>query len=508
MDAPAADTSSSATIAPLAVVDIGSNSVRLVVYEGGKRSPAALFNEKALCGLGRSLAQTGRLSEDAVQSTLVALRRFRTIADRFACPVVHAFATAAARDAENGADFIARAEAALGTSIAVLTGSQEAELAAAGIVSGFYQADGFSGDLGGGSLELIEISQGSYADGVTLPLGGLRLIGETRGNLTDAGEVIDRHLATIGWLDRGRGRPFYAVGGTWRAFARLHMAETRYPLRVVHGYRVKREDALKFAYLMDHLPAMALDGMDELSRERRETVPYGAVLLERIVKRLQPSEVIFSASGVREGLLYTLLSEAERARDPLLAACHDLAAQRSRSVAHAYELIHWTDDLITKSALDETAGERRLRHAACLLSDIKWRAHPEYRAELAQSIIAHGTFTGIDHPGRMFLALSVYFRHAGPSDAALDPRLIDMLDKRTQKRARLIGAAIRAAHMISVGMPGALPETKLQIKDKRITLVVPDSLMTLDGDRLQRRFRVLAGLLDSEFKLKSARSWL
>ncbi|RMF02032.1 MAG: Ppx/GppA family phosphatase, partial [Alphaproteobacteria bacterium] len=290
---------------PVAVIDIGSNSVRLVVYESAKRSPAPLYNEKVLCGLGRSLGSTGRLDEEGVRRALRALRRFRALAEQLGADGLNIIATAAAREAENGDEFIARAEEICGCEIAVLSGRMEANLAAQGLIAGNHTVNGLAADLGGGSLEIMDIRDQKLAGGVTLPLGGLRLIDLSGGSLKKARKIIDEALAGIDWLPQGEGRPFYGIGGTWRAFARLHMAQTDYPLSVMDGYRISYDEAVDFARLLDHLSPSSLEGISEISKSRRETVPYGALLLERLLLRIRPTAFIISAFGVREGVLYS-----------------------------------------------------------------------------------------------------------------------------------------------------------------------------------------------------------
>ena len=267
---------------PVAVVDIGSNSVRLIVYENAGRAPAPLFNEKVLCGLGRTIATTGKLAPDAIKRALRALRRFRALIEQLGAGHVEVIATAAAREAANGPDFIAQAERILDRKITLLSGTQEAELAALGIVSGFHAADGFAGDLGGGSLELIDVRGGRLSDAATLPLGGLRLIDASGGNLRKAREIVDAELAKVEWVEKGRGRDFYAIGGTWRALARLHMTQTNYPLSVMHNYKIPADEALKFAALLDHR-------VDNVSLvPRRHLLAYELEDFRRLVVRHAP----------------------------------------------------------------------------------------------------------------------------------------------------------------------------------------------------------------------------
>ncbi len=494
---------------PIGVIDVGSNSVRLVVYDGAVRAPTPIFNEKVLCGLGRTIASSGQLGREPVERALGALSRFRAVTRVLKVKNLKAFATAAVREASDGPDFIARAEAVCGTRIQILTGEMEAQLAAQGIRMGFVDPDGVAGDLGGGSLELIDLQGQTLSHASTLPLGGLRLIDQTGGRVDDAVKITDQAIEKIDWMDSGRGRPFYAVGGTWRALAKLHMEQMQYPLRIMQGYSIPTREAIQFCEGVRRSKKIgALQGIEEVARARRESLPYGALVMERFLKRLQPSNVVFSVYGVREGLLFGLLPPHERAKDPLISFCEDFARRRSRSLAHALELCDWTDQLFDKGGADETLAERRLRHAACLLSDIGWRVHPDYRGEQCLDKIAHAGMSGIDHPGRIFVGLAVYFRHAGADKDGSDglpQRLLTRIDRRTLKRARIVGGALRTAHMMSIGMPGVIDETRLSFRAEKLVLTLPRSYAELDGERLRRRFQVLAELMGRAAEIRIAR---
>jgi exopolyphosphatase/guanosine-5'-triphosphate,3'-diphosphate pyrophosphatase len=491
---------------PIGVVDIGSNSVRLVVYEGAVRSPTPIFNEKVLCGLGRQVGSTGHLGKESIDCALEALRRFKAIARILGVKNIWAIATAACRDATDGPDFIARGERALGARIQVLSGQREAELAANGIMMGFRSPDGFAGDLGGGSLEIIEVKSEVLRQSVTLPLGGLRLLDSSGGRVDDAIDIADDQIGRVPWLGNGRSRAFYAVGGTWRAIAKLHMQRTDYPLRVMHGYTMPADEAIDFCEEIRKARKLsAMPGIEDIARPRREVLPYGALVLERLLKKLEPSAVHFSVFGIREGLVYSLLSEAERQKDPLISFCLEYARLRSRSSEHARELCTWTDALFEPPGPKETEEERRLRHAACLLSDISWRAHPDYRGEQSLILIAHAALGGIDHQGRVFMALASYFRHTGTGgdpdtegSEELSERLKAIVPKKLYRRARIIGAAIRAAHMLSIGRPGIIDETPLSYERNKLVLTLPRAYAALDGERLRRRFAALAELLERE----------
>ena len=502
------DRGRSGELEPIGVIDIGSNSVRLVVYEGAVRSPTPLFNEKVLCGLGRTIGSSRQLGRESIDRAIGALTRFRSVTRILGVKNVRAIATAAVREADNGNDFIARAEKALAMPVQILSGEREAELAANGVMMGFDRPDGIAGDLGGGSLELIDLTPEARGNAVTLPLGSLRLIDAAGGRVDKSLEIADHHLASVPWLSQGEGRTVYAVGGTWRALAKLHMETNDYPLRVMHGYRLPADAVIRFCESIRKAKKLAdLKGIAEISRARREVLPFGALTLERLLRRTKSKDVVFSVFGIREGLLYSLMSPAERRQDPLLSFAEDYAHLRSRSAEHARELCAWTDALFSGPGPKESDDEKRLRHAACLLSDIGWRAHPDYRGEQSLNVIAHAALGGIEHEGRIFLALAVYFRHVGPDEEGemrdeLSARLKAVITKRTLRRARIVGAAIRTAHMVSIGRPGIIDETPLSYEGSKLVFSLPPQYQELDGERLARRFSTLAKLLDRQAEIR------
>src|SRR5437016_5606280 len=429
----------------VAVIDIGSNSVRLVVYETMARSLVTIFNEKALCGLGREVQSTGLLAEDAVAKALTALRRFRALCRIQQVGRVFAIATAACRDAKNGPDFIAKAERICGASIEILSGPREAKLSALGVVSGIHDPDGIVGDLGGGSLELIDVQKNRIHSGVTLPLGSLALQDLSHKSLKRAERIVRNDLSGVAQLKAGHGRTFYAVGGTWRALARIHIVQSGYPLRVMHGYSIPAADALDFARRLRQLAAAnMLADIEIIADARRPLLTYAALVLEYIIRVAKPKTIVFSTFGVREGLLYSMLPQAERSEDGLICAAQTLNELLSRSARHAEELLDWTDRLVRVVKLRETEEDRRLRHVACLLSDVGWRVHPDHRGEETLSLITNGNFGAVTHQGRVFVALSVFYRYAGLSEQNEPPAVIrELLTPAMVERARVLGAAFQ-----------------------------------------------------------------
>ena len=488
---------------PVAVVDIGSNSVRLVIYEGNRRSLTVLFNEKVLSGLGKGLAQTNRLDIKAVDSAIAALRRFRKICAQANVVEVHPIATAAAREAQNGPDFIAAAEEAIGCPITILSGADEARYAAEGVLAGFHAPDGLAGDLGGGSLEIVDIHDGAFEGGLTLPLGGLRLRDLSGGDVEKAQAIADSHISSCALREQGTGRPFFAVGGTWRNLAKLHMEQTKYPLHVMHGYELDADAIDDFLDNVIKSDADKLPGIAAVSKSRRALLAYGAVALKSVIRHMKPSKIVMSALGVREGYLFSLLSNEERAKDPLIESARELSILRSRSPAHALEMVDWSRRTLEAFGIEETPDEERLREAACLLADIGWRAHPDYRGKQALSIIAHAAFPAVDHQGRAYLGLTNFYRHEGSFEQAHLPEIERLVENRLLGRARILASLFRVTYLLTASMPGVLNDIKWA-QDPRggVTLVIPQHLAALIGERPDGRLQQFAKIVEKTLRME------
>lgn len=356
---------------PVAVVDIGSNSVRLVVYESQSRAPATVHNEKAICSIGRDMVTTGRLHAQGMEMALEVLARFKILSDGLQVNIREAVATAAARDADNGQDFIRKAEAAWGAPIRVLAGEEEARLAAEGVLAGIPDADGLAADLGGGSLDMVTVRGGRMGDAHTLPYGPLRLMDLAKGGANKARAIVDEGLAKIPGLKALEKRTLYAVGGIWRSVARVDMDQHSYPLHVLQHYVIPRSRCLRLCELLSQQSRKSLEMLKSVSKRRAEMLPYGAIVLERLLMATRMDEVVISAYGLREGILHERLSPEERDKDPLLEFAAAANERQSRSPAHAPEMFQWLSPIFP----EESAELRRIRQAACLFSDIGWRLH-------------------------------------------------------------------------------------------------------------------------------------
>jgi exopolyphosphatase / guanosine-5'-triphosphate,3'-diphosphate pyrophosphatase len=474
---------------PVAVVDIGSNSVRLVIYESETRAAATLHNEKSICGIGRDMVTTGRLHGEGCAMALEALARFRMLADGLNVTVREAVATAAARDASNGAEFVRRAEAAWGAPVRVLSGEDEARIAAEGVIAGIPDANGLVADLGGGSLDMVGVKAGKPGEAYSLPFGPLRLMDSAKGDADKARKIVDEGLASLD-LRGMKDRSLYAVGGIWRSFARVDMEAINYPLHVLQEYEIPRNRALRLCKVLAGLSRKSVEKMKVVSRRRAESLPYGAIVLERLLQACDLKSVTISAYGLREGLLYARLPPDERAQDPLLEFAEGMNARQARFAGHADEMFAWMTPLFA----DETAEMRRVRRAVCLFSDIAWRRHPDDRALGVFNQVLTAPFAGADHRVRALIATSVFHRHSGDEDFPREIANAELLNADDEARALRIGLACRLAFALSGSSVGALPRYALRVTPGKIALDVPRRDEAIAGEPVQKRLGGLAAM--------------
>jgi exopolyphosphatase/guanosine-5'-triphosphate,3'-diphosphate pyrophosphatase len=471
-----------------AVVDLGSNSVRLVVYEGLGRNPVAVFNEKAVLRLGRGLQSTGRLNAEGMELAFTVLHRYHAVARAMRADPIEVLATAAVRDAANGPEFVAAlGERLPGVAIRVLSGPEEAECSALGVLCGIPDADGILADIGGGSLELVRITGGGHAGARTLGLGVIRLSERAGGDIDRARALVDADLAAVPWLAEAEGRDLYLVGGAWRALARVHMAQLAYPLQMVHQYAIGREEARELATMIAGAGRRALERLPGIPRRRIEDLPFAAVVLRRLLRAASLRRVVFSASGLREGWYLRRVSGDVRAEDPLLAAARHYAHFLGRDPALPPALIAWTAPLFP----DEAPDAARLRAAACWMSDLGSHDHPEFRAEQAFLRVFRQPGIGLDHHARAFLALAVALRYEADPDTPFLRPARALLDVAGAHRAEVLGMALRLAYTLSAGTPDLLAGTSLRPEGGRP-----------EGGRLVLRLDEMRGVFGGESVLR------
>ena len=473
---------------PFAVIDIGSNSVRLVVYDDLSRAPFPRFNEKSMCRLAEGIAETGRLAEDGFRCTVEATRRFRAIADAMGVARIDVLATEATRRASNGQALVSTILKEAGLKVRILSGAEEATYAALGVVSGFFRPTGLVADLGGGSLELAEAHDDRTGDRwASLPLGALPVQALMAKEGDKAKDRIDALLCTQ--LSPALAKPvFYAVGGGWRAFAKVHMAATNPPVRVVHGYTVGARQARTLARELWQTPRSKVAKLPGVPARRSMTLPAAALVLDRVLKYFKPEHVVFSALGVREGWLFEQLPIEERYFDPLVEGAQSFGIPQARIADFAPALVRWTDDLFA----DESARDLRLRVAACALSDIAWRDHPDVRATESFRRLIPFPFIGLDHSERVFLATAIHARYTLGDENVPPSPAIKLLSARTRRNARILGRAMLLGYRVSGGVPEILQSTRLRILPDRVLLEVSKAGRVPDSEVVNSRLQLLA----------------
>ncbi len=476
------------------VIDIGSNSIRLVVYRDESRVPAMLFNEKVMAGLGAGVAADGRLHPQACEVALAALARFAAVARAMGVGRLRAVATAAVRQASNGAPFIAAIRRRAGLSVEVIDGETEARASALGVIAAMPGADGVVGDLGGGSVELVRVRGGEAHQRVSLPVGSLKLAALHSSGRAGLRRAIARALDQVDWLADGRGRPFYMVGGSWRALAQLHMAVTGHPLPVVHGYVMPASAPERLIRTIARMDERTLRAVPGLSQARIPALPGAAALLAAVVERLGASAAIASAWGLREGLLYMDMPPHIQREDPLLAA----AAEEGRALARFPDagaaLARWTDALFHA----DPPEWRRIRRAACLLSDVGWNANPDFRAERALDIALHGPWVGITHGERAMLGAALFACFGGDEAISAAAGWRRLAAPEALARARAWGLALRLGQRLGGGSARVLGGSRLELADGRLLLALPPGEEALAGASVNRRLRALAAALGAE----------
>lgn len=476
-----------------AVIDIGSNSVRLVVYRLEGRAIWTVFNEKVLAGLGRDLSKTRRLSPEGVIQTLQALKRFRAVLEAVKPAETFAVATAAAREAIDGPDFIRRVREEAGFTVRVLSGEEEAHYAAVGVLAGAPDAEGVVGDLGGASLELVRLNPTGAGQGVTLPLGPFSLAGPNGGSF-DAERVRRLSRERIAPVAADfRTDTFHAVGGAWRNLALLHMRLSGYPLHVVHQYQIDAQEALQAARLVAHQSKSSLERIEGMSKKRSETLPYAAVVLETLIERLQLKRIEISAFGVREGLLFEAMPPRVRSLDPLIEGCAALGARQGVADELGPALDAWITPAFRTLPALFGARDGVLAAAACRLSDLGARLHPDHRADLVFEQVLRAPIAGLGHAERCFLAVAAHARHATnfhPPELATLERLLTPVQL---KRARALGATIRLACDLSGRSPSLLAHSKLTLDRHHLILTAePDFADILLGELTSKRAHTAA----------------
>ena len=493
---PLFDDPSARALSRVGVVDVGSNSVRMVVFDGAARSPAYFYNEKVMCGLGKGLAESGRLNPQGRVRAMAALTRFALLAKGMGIETLTVVATAATREAADGPEFQAEVLAKTGLKLWVIDGGEEARLSAQGVLLGWPEATGIVCDIGGNSMELARIGGGKVGKRVSTPLGPFRLqqvSADPAKRAVHIGKILQNAQAEL----KSEGERIYLVGGSWRVIARLDMDRRAYPLTVLHEYRMTTKGMLETLDWIATADLAVLRARTGTSSERMELVPLACEVLREIIRMLKPSEIDVSAYGIREGLLYEQMPEQLRARDPLIEAARMAEKSFARIPGFGKNLYEFLQPLF----VDATPERLRLIKAACLLHDTTWRAHPDYRAEACFDNATRANLGGLDHPGRVFLGLALLHRYKNSHSGSRMENLFRLLTEDELKDAEVLGKAMRFGAMFAVGDPGLAARLHWAPKTKMLQLDLTADGEGLFGEVAQARFTSLAQSLKATTKL-------
>ncbi len=478
------------------VVDVGSNSVRMVVFDGAARSPAYFYNEKVMCELGAGLSETGHLNPLGRERAMAALQRFQRIAEDLGLPGLHVVATAAVREAKDGPEFCQDVKAKTGLHVAVIDGQEEARLSAQGVMLGWPGAYGLICDIGGSSMELAEIGGGEVGRRVTSALGPLKLRDVKGGRRARKAHIKSTMEELHSQMGQQRDRLFL-VGGSWRAFARLDMLRRGYPLNVLHEYRMTTKqvrETIKFIDAKDHDKLRSQAGV---SSSRMALIPYAMDVLARLIRTFKPKDIAISSYGIREGLLYEQMSQEQRDRDPLIEASRFSEAKDARLPGMGRTLFDFVMPLF-KSA---PATQVRLIKAACLLHDVSWRAHPDYRAEVCFDYVTRANLGGLKHSERVFIGLALQHRYRNKREGNRFAPLYELLDEKGQKQAEILGKAMRFGAMLCMDSDAHVGKLRFYPKKRELDLVLPKSVQPLFNEVAESRLNSLANALKSEVRV-------
>ncbi|MCY4153121.1 MAG: Ppx/GppA family phosphatase [Aestuariivita sp.] len=486
-------------LARVGVVDVGSNSVRLVVFNGAARSPAYFFNEKIMCALGEGLAETGILNQEGRVRALAAIKRFQLLAEGMELPALTAIATAAIRDAQDGDQFCQQVKKETGLLLRVVSGEEEARLSAQGVLLGWPGSFGLVCDIGGSSMELAEIREGEVGRRATSNLGPLKLRdlkGGKKAKKAFIKQTVDALAEQFG-LQRDR---LFLVGGSWRAIARIDMERRQYPLHVLHEYRMS---ATSVAATAKYLASNDLEEVRitcGLSSARMSLVPYAIEVLRYLVRKFRPKDIAISSYGIREGMLYEIMPQAVRDRDPLIEACRFAESKDARMPGFGRSLFQFVLPLFGKS----TPAELRLIKAACLLHDVSWRAHPVYRAETCFDNATRANLGGLKHSERVYLGLALLHRYRNRREGTRFDELSYLLNDREQLRAEVLGKAMRFGAMFSMQPNMSIGQLRWKPRKKLLELRISKTAKPLYGEVAQARLLSLATALNASVKVKSS----
>ncbi len=478
--------------APYGLLDMGSNSLRLVIYEPRFPWPRVYLDEKTMAALGHGLAETGRLDPRNQSIALESLKRFSALVRSTKVARVDAVATAAVRDASNGPEFVEQAQAVFGHPIKVAPGPQEALWGIKGVIAGAPEAQGIFADMGGGSLQVGLVDPRKDGLRQSFPMGALRLLEQCKGDSAKAHALIQRALERLSWLEQGKGKSLYLVGGAWRALALTHMRDTGYPLTMVHGYNLKVEKVLPWLTMLKEASEKTLKALPIRQTRRRATLPFAAASLIALIEATRVSRIQFSAFGIRQGIMFDQVLDQAIWQSP--EQLYHYAATSLFRGGNRYgedlgqALLRW----IPWQLIDAGVPSAAAKETALIMSDVGWDYHSERRASDVVLDVLHTRDLPLSHKDRVFVSLVLTTRHGADHRTTIAPDLLHLLRDQEIKAARALGLILRFAYKCSGATQAVLLRSRLEIQGDSLVLHLGSSLDGLTTQGLKDNLAKLA----------------
>ena len=469
----------------IGIIDIGSNSIRLVVFDGPRRSPLYLYNEKVFFRLG--LQSFGKKAFDNATLKAVSriINRYVAICQNMEIHKIIMFGTSALREASNSDVLVEEIRKNTSICVDVISGEKEAFYAAQGILLGFPNAEGIICDLGGNSVEFANICKRVIAECNSTLLGPLAIT-KLENKIEDIDRYIRKQLLGAVNANAAKDKPFFLIGGSWRAIAKIHMQRTQYPLKIIQGYKVKSKKIKKtLEFIQDSSFITKYDEIN-ISADRLELLPLSARLLEIIIDELQIKTLTFSSFGVREGFLYHNLSEAEKKKDPLIEAAKFFEKKETRFPNMSKHTFKWISPLYENLP----RKTKRVILAATKLHDIAWIAHPDYKTEMCLELVTRSNISGLSHKERVFLAMILLFRHKAKPEKVFNSKLFKIVSKKKRKIARVLGKGLKLASTV-LGELSLFDKIDFRLKAHEVELCFQSKIDFVNGEVVERRIQEL-----------------
>ena len=469
----------------IGIIDIGSNSIRLVVFDGPKRSPLYLYNEKVFFRLG--MQSFGKKAFDTATTKAVSriINRYVAICRNMEINKIIMFGTSALREASNSDVLVEVIRKNTNIRVDVISGEKEAFYAAQGILLGFPNAEGIICDLGGNSVEFANICKRVIAECNSTLLGPLAIT-KLENKIEDIDRYIRKQLLGAVNANTAKDKPFFLIGGSWRAIAKIHMQRTKYPLKIIQGYKVKSKKIKKtLEFIQDSSFITKYDEIN-ISADRLELLPLSARLLEIIIDELQIKTLTFSSFGVREGFLYHNLSDAEKKKDPLIEAAKFFEKKETRFPNMSKHTFKWISPLYENLP----RKTKRVILAATKLHDIAWIAHPDYKMEMCLELVTRSNISGLSHKERVFLAMILLFRHKAKPEKVFNSKLFKIVSKKKRKIALVIGKGLKLASTF-FGEKSLFDKIDFRLKAHEVELCFQSKIDFVNGEVVERRIQEL-----------------